>query len=62
MIDHAWTYEAEFARKQLRSIPGLARRMVALMDLEKSVESSSADGFYTNDNGTVILMKNYGFH
>ena len=58
LIDHAWTYEAEFARKQLRSIPGLARRMVVLMDLEDSLKSSSADSFYANDNGTVILTKN----
>ena len=57
LIDHAWTYEAEYARKQLRSIPGLARRIVALMDLEESLKSSSAEQFYTNDDGTVIPIK-----
>ena len=57
LIDHAWTYEAEYARKQLRSIPGLARRMVALMNLDESLKSSSAEHFYTNDDGTAILIK-----
>ncbi|XP_028414241.1 tubulin--tyrosine ligase-like protein 12 [Dendronephthya gigantea] len=47
LIDHAWTYEAEFARAQLRSIPGLAKRMASLMDLlednEETVNGDNGD-------------------
>ena len=74
LIDHAWTYETEFARTQLRTIPGLARRMASLMDLtkdsalhsacqneekqpylEESLKISAAEGFYTSEDGTVLL-------
>ena len=76
LIDHAWTYEAEFARAQLRTIPGLARRMASLMDLikdnseqivnghcneekpacpQESPKISSAESFYTNDDGTLLV-------
>ena len=51
LIDHAWTYEAEFARAQLRSIPGLAKRMASLMDLlEESEESVNGDTACQNGN------------
>ena len=79
LIDHAWTYEAEFARIQLRTIPGLARRMAFLMDLikdstehvgngeeerhndeekqqvadESAAKISLAEGFFTDEDGTV---------
>ena len=33
LIDHAWTYQLEFARQQLLQIPGLASRMARLMGL-----------------------------
>ncbi|CAB3983883.1 tubulin--tyrosine ligase 12 [Paramuricea clavata] len=44
LIDHAWTYEAEFARAQLRTIPGLARRMASLMDLIKDNAEQTVNG------------------
>ncbi len=33
LIDHAWTYEVNYARAQLKAIPGLADRMASLMGL-----------------------------
>ena len=33
LIDHAWTYQLEFAHQQLLQIPGLASRMSRLMGL-----------------------------
>ena len=33
LIDHAWTYEVNYAREQLKTIPGLADRMALLMGL-----------------------------
>ncbi|XP_074612750.1 tubulin--tyrosine ligase-like protein 12 [Acropora palmata] len=33
LIDHAWTYEINYAREQLKTIPGLADRMALLMGL-----------------------------
>ncbi|KAL9984252.1 hypothetical protein ACROYT_G006525 [Oculina patagonica] len=40
LIDHAWTYEVNYARAQLKAIPGLADRMASLMGLAS--EESSA--------------------
>ena len=40
LIDHAWTYEAEFARVQLAKLPGLAKRMALLMDILESEEKN----------------------
>ena len=34
LIDHAWTYQLEFARKQLERIPGLRDRMASLMGIQ----------------------------
>ena len=31
LIDHAWTYEVNYARSQLKAVPGLADRMALLM-------------------------------
>ena len=33
LIDHAWTYRVDQARKQLAEYPGLVARMSALMDI-----------------------------
>lgn len=41
LIDHAWTFEAEYAREQLRTLPGLAKRIAGLMDLIFDDEQSS---------------------
>ena len=50
LIDHAWTYQLEFAHQQLLQIPGLASRMARLMGLvdgegngEEDVESEEAE-------------------
>ena len=37
LIDHAWTYEVNFARTQLKTIPGLADRMAMLMGVTGNV-------------------------
>lgn len=39
LIDHAWTYEVNYARAQLRTIPGLAARMASLMGITEEVSS-----------------------
>ena len=31
LIDHSWTYEVNYARSQLKAVPGLADRMALLM-------------------------------
>ena len=41
LIDHAWTYQLEFAHQQLLQIPGLADRMSRLMGL---VDGEAEDG------------------
>lgn len=37
LIDHAWTYEVNFARTQLKTIPCLADRMAMLMGITGNV-------------------------
>ena len=34
VVDHAWTFQPHLVARQLHSIPGLAGRMAALMDLD----------------------------
>ncbi|PIO34010.1 hypothetical protein AB205_0100030 [Aquarana catesbeiana] len=34
LIDHAWTYRVEHARRQLMEVPGLLHRMANLMGME----------------------------
>ncbi|XP_015779329.1 PREDICTED: tubulin--tyrosine ligase-like protein 12 [Acropora digitifera] len=41
LIDHAWTYEVNYAREQLKTIPGLADRMALLMGLASTDEDVS---------------------
>ena len=38
LVDHAWTFKTEDARKQLTQVPGLLSRMAALMDLSDDEE------------------------
>ena len=33
LIDHAWTYEVNYARTQLKTVPDLADRMASLMGI-----------------------------
>ena len=35
LVDHAWTFQTDNARQQLRELPGLVDRMAALMDIEE---------------------------
>ena len=35
LVDHAWTFQTDNARQQLREVPGLVNRMAALMDIEE---------------------------
>ena len=39
LIDHAWTYKVQDARKNLENFPGLVERMAKLMDVEFDPES-----------------------
>ena len=34
LVDHAWTFQPHLVARQLQSVPGLAGRMAALMDLD----------------------------
>lgn len=45
-MDHAWTFQADCARKQLEVISGLAHRMGALIGLlaDEGVESGEDEG------------------
>lgn len=40
LIDHAWTFRVENARKQLREIDGLCRRMCFIMGLDETKETA----------------------
>jgi len=37
LIDHAWTYQVNYARAQLKAVPGLADRMGSLMGLTSMI-------------------------
>jgi len=37
LIDHAWTYQVNYARAQLKVVPGLADRMGSLMGLTSMI-------------------------
>ena len=43
-MDHAWTFQADCARKQLEMINGLAVRMAALMGLSKEEGEGEEEG------------------
>ncbi|KAM3858863.1 tubulin--tyrosine ligase-like protein 12 [Diretmus argenteus] len=43
LVDHAWTYRVENARRQLEEIPGLLARMAALMGLDFHGEAPDPD-------------------
>ncbi|KAM9672248.1 tubulin--tyrosine ligase-like protein 12 [Trichechus inunguis] len=43
LIDHAWTYRVEHARRQLQQTPGLLHRMANLMGIEFHGEVPSAE-------------------
>lgn len=43
LIDHAWTYRPRDARDQLRTVPGLLRRMAALVDVAETVGSGDEE-------------------
>lgn len=50
LVDHAWTFQADCARKQLEVISGLAVRMGALMGLsEKGEEEGEGQGVRSYD-------------
>lgn len=55
LVDHAWTFQADCARKQLQLINGLAVRMAALMGLGEgpdggSEEEEEGEGSYDADS------------
>ena len=43
LIDHAWTYQPQVARTQLKRIPGLASRMAVLMNLYGATGTSEVE-------------------
>jgi len=43
LIDHAWTFKTDQARHQLQQVPGLARRMAKLMDIDMDDEVEFPD-------------------
>ena len=46
LIDHAWTYEVNYARAQLKTVPGLADRMASLMAItSKAVHLLTVEQF-----------------
>lgn len=49
LVDHAWTFQADCAQKQLEVINGLAVRMGALMGLSDEGEGQGA-GSYDADS------------
>lgn len=44
LVDHAWSFRLVEARSQLRSTPGLADRMAALMNVAEPPEAEEATG------------------
>ena len=42
LIDHAWTYEVNYARSQLKAVPGLADRMALLMGVTSKSHNKGA--------------------
>ena len=42
LVDHAWTFKTDEARKQLTQVPGLVTRMAALMDITEEDEEEFA--------------------
>ena len=51
LIDHAWTYEVNFARTQLKTIPGLADRMAMLMGITGNVHV-----VYNNEHYSTFVL------
>ncbi|KAH7854880.1 hypothetical protein Vadar_018707 [Vaccinium darrowii] len=45
LIDHAWTFRLDDARKQLEEVPGLAERMASLMcvDIDSTLDAEEQD-------------------
>ncbi|VDN23013.1 unnamed protein product [Gongylonema pulchrum] len=41
LIDHAWTFRPQTARKQLREVPGLLDRMCAVLNIEERPRSAA---------------------
>lgn len=52
LVDHAWTFQAECAQKQLEVISGLAARMGSLMGLtdEEGEGEEEGEGSYDADS------------
>lgn len=60
LVDHAWTFQSDCARKQLEVIDGLAARMATLMglidDVKKSEEGSyDADSESGEIDGVIVV-------
>ena len=43
MVDHAWTFEAEHAKDQLKISPGLLARMADLVGCAEKEDTSGKD-------------------
>ncbi|XP_073238294.1 tubulin--tyrosine ligase-like protein 12 [Porites lutea] len=43
LIDHSWTYEVNYARSQLKAVPGLADRMALLMGVTNGESSAMSE-------------------
>ncbi|CAL4081098.1 unnamed protein product, partial [Meganyctiphanes norvegica] len=56
LIDHAWTYRAEEARKHLQEMPVLLERMASLMDISQS--DTSQDDLIQNVLNTMWKYNN----
>ena len=50
-MDHAWTYQLEYAKKHLEQIPGLAERMAKMMCLVEQEQSDDEEEDIDQDVG-----------
>ncbi|XP_064490210.1 tubulin--tyrosine ligase-like protein 12 isoform X1 [Ornithodoros turicata] len=48
LIDHAWTYRPHQAKEQLQQVPGLLKRMAALMDVAADVTVDNEEEVLSN--------------
>ena len=61
LLDHAWTYRVDEARRQLDVVDGLLSRMVSIMDIDcgRKLESPRA---YQDSNGRDVEVRLNPFH
>jgi len=62
LVDHAWTYEAEFAEAQLKQYPTLLERMLSLMDLEVDFENGETEESLLDRRVNAVLENMWRFN